>query len=204
MPRSAKRLQCRCIIGKVVFLGHFKNLPDGRQSAKVRYPLDEVLLLCLVAVIARAEAITDIARFGDKNLDLLRRFRPFVKACQRMITWAIAAMPNNCSAVLGRVASLTGVPEGVVAIDGKTVRRSKGSRNAKEPIHMVSAFAARQRLVLGQVKADKPMRSSPFPSCWTCWPLKAPSDHRFHGLPACHRPEGPGQEGRLHLRPQRQ
>ena len=51
------------------------------------------------------------------------------------------------------VASLIGVPEGVVAIDGKTSRRSKG---AKEAIHMVSAFAARQRLVLGQVKvADK-------------------------------------------------
>ena len=47
------------------------------------------------------------------------------------------------------VASLTGVAAEVIAIDGKTVRRSKG---AKAPIHMVSAFAARQRLVLGQVK----------------------------------------------------
>jgi predicted transposase YbfD/YdcC len=52
------------------------------------------------------------------------------------------------------VAALIGVPEGVVAIDGKTVRRSKGA--AKDAIHMVSAFAARQRLALGQVKvADK-------------------------------------------------
>ena len=52
------------------------------------------------------------------------------------------------------MAALIGVPEGVVAIDGKTVRRSKGV--AKDAIHMVSAFAARQRLVLGQVKvADK-------------------------------------------------
>jgi predicted transposase YbfD/YdcC len=52
------------------------------------------------------------------------------------------------------VAALIGVAEGVVAIDGKTVRRSKGA--AQRAIHMVSAFAARQRLVLGQVKvADK-------------------------------------------------
>jgi predicted transposase YbfD/YdcC len=52
------------------------------------------------------------------------------------------------------VASLIGIPRGVVAIDGKTVRRSKGA--AKEAVHIVSAFAARQRLVLGQVKvADK-------------------------------------------------
>jgi predicted transposase YbfD/YdcC len=144
----------------VVFLSHFKDLPDGRQSAKVRYPLDEVLLLCLVAVIAGAEAITDIARFGDKKLDLLRRFRPFLAGVPShdhlgdILASLDAEHFQRC--FVAWVASLTGAPEGVVAIDGKTVRRSKGSRNAEEPIHMVSAFAARQRLVLGQVKvADK-------------------------------------------------
>jgi predicted transposase YbfD/YdcC len=54
------------------------------------------------------------------------------------------------------VAALTGVPAEVIAIDGKTLRRSYQKKGAKAPIHMVSAFAARQRLVLGQVKvADK-------------------------------------------------
>ena len=47
------------------------------------------------------------------------------------------------------VASLIGVPQGVVAVDGKAVRRSKGAHAA---IHMVSAFAARQRMALGQVQ----------------------------------------------------
>ena len=41
------------------------------------YPLDEILLLCLLAVLAGAEGFTDIARFGTKKLELLRRFRPF-------------------------------------------------------------------------------------------------------------------------------
>jgi predicted transposase YbfD/YdcC len=50
------------------------------------------------------------------------------------------------------VASLTGAAAEVIAIDGKTVRRSFQKKGAKAPIHMVSAFAARQRLVLGQVK----------------------------------------------------
>jgi hypothetical protein len=50
------------------------------------------------------------------------------------------------------VASVTGIPEGVIAIDGKTVRRSGHKRDGKAAIHMVSAFAARQRLLLGQVK----------------------------------------------------
>jgi len=43
---------------------------------------------------------------------------------------------------------------GVIAIDGKTVRRSGKKKDSKAPIHMVSAFAARQRLVLDQVKVD--------------------------------------------------
>jgi len=50
------------------------------------------------------------------------------------------------------VAALTGTPEGVVAIDGQTARRSGQKRKGQAPIPMVSAFAARQRLVLGQVK----------------------------------------------------
>ena len=48
----------------VVFLDYFKDLPDPRQRGKVIYPLDEVLVLCLLAVLAGSEAITDIARFG--------------------------------------------------------------------------------------------------------------------------------------------
>ncbi len=61
----------------VVFLDHFEDLADPRQRGKVVYPLDEVLLPCLLAVLAGADSIVDIARFGDKKRDLLRRFRPF-------------------------------------------------------------------------------------------------------------------------------
>jgi predicted transposase YbfD/YdcC len=50
------------------------------------------------------------------------------------------------------VGSLTGASAEVIAIDGKTVRRSFEKTRGKAAIHMVSAFAARQRLVLGQVK----------------------------------------------------
>ena len=59
------------------FLNYFNDLADGRQAGKVVYPLDEVLLLALLAVLAGAETFTDIARFGEKTLPLLRRFRPF-------------------------------------------------------------------------------------------------------------------------------
>jgi DDE_Tnp_1-associated len=71
----------------IVFLDHFKGLPDPRQRGKITYPLGEVLLLCLLAVLGGAETFVDIARFGEKKLDLLRRFRP------RTITSAISLPP---------------------------------------------------------------------------------------------------------------
>ena len=53
-------------------------MPDHRQPGKVAYRLDEILLLSLLAVLAGAEGFTDIARFGQRKLALLRRFLPFV------------------------------------------------------------------------------------------------------------------------------
>lgn len=50
------------------FLSHFDALTDGRQPGKMVYPLAEVLLLSLLAVLAGAETFTDIARFGEKKL----------------------------------------------------------------------------------------------------------------------------------------
>src|SRR5512134_3463601 len=61
--------------------------------------------------------------------------------------------PWQCSPVKLTVPSARpGAPADVIAIDGKTLRRSGDKKGAKAAIHMVSAFAARQRLVLGQVK----------------------------------------------------
>jgi hypothetical protein len=60
-----------------VFLGFFVGFPDPRQHGKVIYPLNEVLLLCLLAVLAGAETSVDIARFGQKKIALLRGFLPF-------------------------------------------------------------------------------------------------------------------------------
>ena len=57
------------------FLHYFSGLPDHRQASKVDYPLPEVLLI-LLAVLAGAEAFTDIARFGELKIELLRRRGP--------------------------------------------------------------------------------------------------------------------------------
>ncbi len=140
----------------IVFLDHFEELPDPRQRGKVVYPLDEVLLLCLLAVLAGAESIVDIARFGEKKRSLLRRFRRFRGGTPShdqlgtILATLDAEKFQQC--FVAWVAAITGAPGEVIAIDGKTSRRSYQKKGAKAPIHMVSAFAARQRLVLGQVK----------------------------------------------------
>jgi hypothetical protein len=69
---------CGALGEAVVLLNHFKDIPDPRQRGKVTYPLDEVLLFALLAVLAGAESFVDIARFGRMKLDLLRRFRPIL------------------------------------------------------------------------------------------------------------------------------
>ncbi|HEX4080478.1 MAG TPA: transposase family protein [Rhizomicrobium sp.] len=74
---DAQEAECGALGEAIVFLSYFKDLPDPRQRGKVVYPLDEIVLLCLLAILAGAEAITDIARFGEKKLALLRRFRPY-------------------------------------------------------------------------------------------------------------------------------
>ena len=139
----------------VVFLNHFKDMPDPRQRGKVMYPLDEILLLALLAVLAGADSFVEIARFGCKKLDLLRRFRPFADGTpshDHLGDIFAALDPEQFQrCFVAWVASLIGVPEGVVAIDGKTVRRS-GGKAGKGAIHMVSAFGAGRHLVLGQVK----------------------------------------------------
>ena len=139
----------------VVFLAYFKDLPDPRQLGKITYPLAEVLLLCLLAVLAGADTFVDIARFGVKKIELLRRFRPFADGTPShdhlgdIFATLDAEQFQRC--FVSWVAALTGTAAEVVAIDGKTLRRAQ-KKDAKTAIHMVSAFAARQRLVLGQVK----------------------------------------------------
>jgi predicted transposase YbfD/YdcC len=107
-------------------------------------------------VLAGAETFTDIARFGTKKLELLRRFRPFCDGTPAHDhlgdIYAMLDAEKFQRCFVAWVSAQTGAAAEVIAIDGKTVRRSGDKKGAKAAIHMVSAFAARQRLVLGQVK----------------------------------------------------
>jgi predicted transposase YbfD/YdcC len=141
-----------------VFLSHFGDLPDYRQKGKVAYPLDEVLLLMLAASLAGAETVADMARFGQTKLGLLKRFRTFANGTPSHDQLGIILAKLDPAAFqrcfTAWTATLTKQKAEVIAIDGKTVRRSYQKKGAEEPIHVVSAFAAGQRMVLGQTKVD--------------------------------------------------
>ena len=138
------------------WLEHFESLEDPRQAGKVWYRLDEVLLLCLVAVLAAAESWVEIAEFGKKKLELLRRFRPFENGTpshdQLGDLFAALDAEQFQGCFIAWVGSLTKLGPDLVAIDGKTLRRAYQEGGAKAPIHMISAWSSRQRLVLGQAK----------------------------------------------------
>ena len=61
----------------IEFLGSFEALDDPRQQAKVLYPLPEILLLCLCAVLGGADSWVEVALYGQRKLGFLRRFFPF-------------------------------------------------------------------------------------------------------------------------------
>jgi predicted transposase YbfD/YdcC len=150
---------CGALNEGIVFLDHFADLEDPRQLGKVIYPLNEVLLLCLLAVLAGAETFTDIALSGEKKLSLLRRFLPYANGTppHDRLGEIFAALDAEAfqRCFVSWVSAMTKIPAAVIAIDGKTSRRSYTKKGASDAIHMVSAFAAQQRLVLGQVKVDE-------------------------------------------------
>lgn len=139
---------------QVSFLAHFSALRDPRQVSKVWYPLPEILLLVLCAVIAGADDFTEISLWGEEHLAFLRRFLPFEHGIPShdTLTEVIAALDpalfKQC--FLAWVETLRARDPDLIAIDGKTSRRSHARSKGRLPLHTVSAWATRQRLVLGQ------------------------------------------------------
>ena len=140
------------------FLSHFDGIDDPRQAAKIVYPLEEIFLLVLCAVISGAQGWVSIALYGRKKLDLLRRFLPFEDGApshdQLGILFSRFDMEQFQGCFMNWIAGLHDTLEGVIAIDGKTLRRSFDTASNKAAIHMISAWACEQKLVLGQRKVD--------------------------------------------------
>jgi hypothetical protein len=149
-------------------------IEDARDAHRVAYPLAEIMLLSVCGTIADCDYYEDIADWGEQHLEFLRRFSPFHYGvpCGRWLT----IMMNRVNPALFSAYFTDWVracwpqrPE-LVAIDGKTLRRSH-DRSVNQPaLHLVSAFATTGGLVLGQEAVSKKSNEfSAIPAtCSTC------------------------------------
>lgn len=141
----------------ISILKFFTELNDPRQTAKVLYPLPEIILVALCAAICGADSFVEMEEFGNAKLDFLRKILPFKNGIPSHDTFG-AVFANIDSKQFNNifikwVLSLQKEIPKLVAIDGKTVRRSMNGDIP--PIHIVSAWSSDQRLVLGQLKTRK-------------------------------------------------
>lgn len=135
-------------------LDHFAALSDPRQQWRVVYPLPEILLLVLCATLSGMEDFVETRLWGEQRLDFLRRFLPYergIPAHDTLNDVINALDPELFKTCFSNwVETLRDGEPDIVAIDGKTSRRSHARGKGREPLHLVSAWASRQRLVLGQ------------------------------------------------------
>jgi len=135
-------------------LDHFAEIADARQGCKVLYPLREVLFLVVCGTIASGDDYDDIVDWGNAHLEFLRQFAEFHFGVP-CADWLRCIM-NRIAPELFRdcfsswVAACWPDKLDLVAIDGKTSRRTHNRRTGEKALHLVSAFATNSRLVLGQ------------------------------------------------------
>lgn len=137
-----------------VLLERLALVPDAREPHRVAYPLREILFLAVCGTIADCDDYDDIAEWGAARLAFLRRFMPYGHGvpCGRWLT----VMMNRVNPALFSACFSDWVrtcwperPE-LIAIDGKTLRRSHDRASGQPALHLVSAFASTSGLVLGQ------------------------------------------------------
>jgi hypothetical protein len=155
-------------------LDHLSIIEDDREPHRVAYPLAELLLLAVCGTIADCDDYENIAGWGESHLDFLRRFLPFHHGVPSgrwltiMMNRVNPALFSACFSDWVR-ACWPDRPE-LVAIDGKTLRRSHDRSVDQPALHLVSAFATTSALCLVRKRsATNPMSSAPFPCCWSGW-----------------------------------
>lgn len=141
------------------FMSHFSTVPDPRIDRCKRHELMDILFLSISAVLCGAEGWEEIEDFGRARLAWLRRYFPYTNGIPKHDTIARVLSRLEPKALqesfIGWVNAACQLSEGeVVAIDGKTVRRSFQTGDRKSAIHMVSAWASQNALVLGQQRVD--------------------------------------------------
>lgn len=138
---------------------HFGNLSDPRKDNK-RHKLIDIVAIAICGVICNADGFEDIAEFGQAKFEWLSGFLelphgiPSADTFERVFSRIDPDDFKSC--FMQWVQAISQLTRGqVIAVDGKTLRRSHDKSSAKSAIHMVSAWACANGLVLGQIKTDE-------------------------------------------------
>lgn len=139
---------------------HLRKVPDPRIKRTQRHELMDILVIALCAVIAGADDWVGVVQFGKSRREWFSTFLKLPNGIASHDTFGRVFQIID-SKVLEKVCiewlqSIAGQVQGVVAIDGKTLRGSRGARSGKQsPLHIVSAWACQSSVLLGQVQTDK-------------------------------------------------
>lgn len=144
------------------------ELDDPRQAAKVTYPLSEMALVTVAAIVADCDGWDDVAEFGRDRLEWLQQFLPFEQGIPSHDTFARVFSVVDVESLEACVSDWVAVTfmqragdscdadgsesetREVVAVDGKTMRRSHDRARNESPLHVVSAWASTAGVSLGQ------------------------------------------------------
>jgi len=142
-----------------LLLEHFGRIEDKREPWRVAYPLSEVLLLLTCATIASCDDFDDIVAWGKHHLDFLRRFSDFHHGIPSE-RWMRMLINRVDPILFGRcfeswIKALWPDRHDLIAIDGKTSRRTHDKRKGLKALHTLSAYATNARLVLGQLSVPE-------------------------------------------------
>ena len=138
---------------------HFENLKDPRVERTRRHKLQDIVVISVMAVIGFADGWSDIVQFAKDREDWLRKVLelPGGIPCDDTFRRVMSALDPDAfqACFLAWVRALVAATDGnLVAIDGKTVRRSFAKEEGKSALHVVSAWSAQNQLVLGQIATD--------------------------------------------------
>lgn len=138
----------------------FASLPDPRRQRTQRHQLLDILAIAILGTLCGADSWVDIADFGRAKEDWLRQFLELPNGIPSHDTFGRVFARLDPEAFracfldfVHDVHDLT--QDQLIAIDGKTLRGSLNHSSGQKPIHMVSAWAAADHLVLGQVKGNE-------------------------------------------------
>lgn len=141
-------------------ISHFSSITDPRVNRQKLHKLENIFFITICAVICGADNWVAIEEFGKAKEDWFTEILNLEHGIPSHDTLGkvYAAIDTNefAECFSNWIAALANLSHGeVIAIDGKCIRRSIDKASNKSAIHMVSAWAHENRLVLGQVKVDE-------------------------------------------------